>query len=769
MGGEIAYTFWRSDLSQVVVLQIKAHSPPIERSCYGRGSRCQYDRRVRGIMPFDRRLFLQSLGSTVAASAFPESIAKALSILPNRRIGSIMDVEHIVIMMQENRSFDHYFGTLNGVRGFADPRAVSLPSGNPVWYQPDGNGGYILPFHPCAPDLGLQFLEDLPHDWTTTHEAWNAGNHDRWVSSKGPVAMAHLTRADIPFHYALADAFTLCDAYHCSLLGPTYPNRHHMWTGWTGNDGKNGGPALINAGGYSWSTFPETLEKAGISWKIYQDQGHGLNAAGDFGQDPNPYVGNYGCNTLLQFVQYQNAAPGSPLFEHARTGTNISESGSLFDVFRQDVQANRLPQVSWIVAPEAYTEHPNWPANYGAWYVSQILDALTANPDTWSKTAFFLTYDENDGFFDHVVPPTPPQTKGQGLSTVDLTDEIFAGNSEFPAGPYGLGMRVPMIVISPWSTGGWINSQVFDHTSLIRFIQARFGSPGTQLNEKNITAWRSAVSGDLTSAFDFVRGAPAVIPLPGTASYAPPDNQRHVDYSPTPPQQQAMPLQETGTRLARGLPYVINACGHADLSADTFEIRFANTGTQAAVFQVRSGDMALGPRTYTVQPKAEIVDNWPLTTAGVGNYDLSVYGPNGFFRAYQGNLAGPFSVNLESVILYDISQYGITLQTQNLGLVACRFQAKNLYDNEILSCVLEPGQVCERFWPLDTQFGWYDLVISVASDSTFQQQFAGHLETGYSYRTDPHLDSKAGCVRDENVSADDGIGPPIQRGPKYRQ
>lgn len=273
-------------------------------------------------------------------------------------------------------------------------------------------------------------------------------------------------------------------------------------------------PALINAGGYSWSTFPETLGKAGISWKIYQDQGHGLNAAGNFGQDPNPYVGNYGCNTLLRFAQYQNAAPGSPLFEHARTGTNISESGSLFDVFRQDVQANRLPQVSWIVPPEAYTEHPNWPANYGAWYVSQILDALTANPDTWSKTAFFLTYDENDGFFDHMVPPTPPQTKGQGLSTVDLTDEIFAGNSEFPAGPYGLGMRVPMIVISPWSTGGWINSQVFDHTSLIRFIQARFGLSETQLDEKNITAWRSAVSGDLTSAFDFSRGAPAVLPLP---------------------------------------------------------------------------------------------------------------------------------------------------------------------------------------------------------------------------------------------------------------
>jgi phospholipase C len=386
---------------------------------------------------------------------------------------------------------------------------------------------------------------------------------------------------------------------------------------------------------------------------------------------------------------------------------------------------------------------------------------LTANPDTWSNTAFFLTYDENDGFFDHVVPPTPPQTKGQGLSTVDLTDEIFAGNSEFPAGPYGLGMRVPMIVISPWSTGGWINSQVFDHTSLIRFIQARFGSSGTQLNEKNITAWRSAVSDDLNSAFDFVRGAPAVIALPGTASYAPPDNQRHGGYLPSPPQQQAMPLQETGTRPACGLPYVVNAYGCADFSANIFGIRFANTGTQTAVFQVRSGDIAVGPRTYTVQPKAEIVDNWPLASTGGGNYNLSVYGPNGFFRAHRGKSASPFSVNLQSVIICDTSQYGITLQTQNLGSVTCQLQAKNLYDNKIVSCMLEPGQVFGRFWPLDMQFGWYDLVISVESDSTFQQHLAGHLETGYASRTDPHLGSKAIGLLWEKAVSKRGTGEPL--------
>src|ERR1700716_3553999 len=370
-------------------------------------------------MTTDRRTFLQLLISSAVSAAFPASISRALSIPANSRTGTIADVEHVVILMQENRSFDHYFGTLKGVRGFGDPRAVTLPSGNPVWHQPNG-AGYVFPFHPPAANLGLQFLQDLAHDWTSTHAAWNGGKYDGWVPNKGMTTMAHLTRSDIPFHYALADAFTVCDAYHCSLLGPTDPNRYHMWTGWVGNDGKNGGPDIDNAeAGYDWSTYPELLEKAGVSWKIYQDVGEGLTAGGFWGFTQDAYIGNFGDNSLLYFHQYQNAQPGNPLYEKAKTGTNISAGGSLFDIFQKDVLNNNLPQVSWIVAPEAYSEHPNWPANYGAWYVSQILDVLTANPEVWSKTAFFLTYDENDGFFDHIVPPTVPQSRAQGLSTVE--------------------------------------------------------------------------------------------------------------------------------------------------------------------------------------------------------------------------------------------------------------------------------------------------------------------------------------------------------------
>src|SRR5882757_9171217 len=441
-------------------------------------------------MPIDRRSFLQLLSSSAMAAAFPASISRALEIPAHHRTGTIHDVEHIVIMMQENRSFDHYFGTLKGVRGFGDPRAVNLPNGSSVWNQPNGLS-YVLPFHPGAPNLGLQFLEDLAHDWTTTHGAWNEGKNDQWVPQKGTTTMAHLVRSDIPFHYALADAFTICDAYHCSLLGPTDPNRYYMWTGWVGNDGKNGGPVVDNAeAGYDWSTYPERLQNAGVSWKIYQDIGLGLNASNSWGWTNDAYIGNYGDNSLLYFHQYQNAPQGSPLYEGAKTGTNANAGGSFFETLQQDVLSGNLPQVSWIAAPEAYTEHPNWPANYGAWYVSQVLDALTSNPDVWSKTAFFLMYDENDGFFDHIVPPTPPQTRSQGISTVPTTNEIYPGSSENPAGPYGLGVRVPMVVISPWSKGGWVNSQVFDHTSLIRFVEQRFANEHPRLTEPNITKWR---------------------------------------------------------------------------------------------------------------------------------------------------------------------------------------------------------------------------------------------------------------------------------------
>ena len=692
-------------------------------------------------MTTDRRSFLKLLSTGALSAAFPASIARALEIPAHNRTGSLEDVEHIVILMQENRAFDHYFGTLNGVRGFGDPRAVRLPNGDPVWYQPDTSGGYVLPFHPAAPSLGLQFLEDLAHDWDTTHNALNLGKYDQWVPQKGATTMAHLTRSDIPFHYALADAFTICDAYHCSFLGATDPNRYHMWTGWVGNDGKNGGPVLDNAeAGYDWSTYPERLVKAGVSWKIYQDQGAGLNAAEYWGWGPDAYIGNYGDNSLLYFHQYQNSLPGSPLFEGALTGTDISAGGTLLDQFRGDIAAGKLPQVSWIVAPEAYTEHPNWPANYGAWYISQFLDALTANPEVWSKTAFFLCYDENDGFFDHVVPPTVPASPAQGLSTVDTVNEYFEGNSEYPAGPIGFGVRVPMIVISPWSKGGYVNSELFDHTSLIRFIEQRFGANNPEMIETNITPWRRAVSGDLTSAFNFKSPNDATVPLPSTAAYLPPDNNRHPDYKPTPPAIQALPMQEQGTRPARPVPYQLEVHGTANFLEGTFALQFTSKG-KTAVYQVRSGNSSLGPWTYTVGTGASVSDTWPIAGNNLTGYDLSVNGPNGFHRSYKGSVAGAAAANLDIRTAYDTQNNAITLFAVNLGANGVSLRMTNTYTGIVHTRKLDPGQAAKEHWQLHQSFGWYDLIIEVESDSSFRYQLAGHVETGQESRTDPAIGS----------------------------
>ena len=691
----------------------------------------------------DRRAFLQLLSAGAASAAFPASIARALEIPPNHATGTIRDVEHIVFLMQENRSFDHYFGMLRGVRGFGDPRAVRLPSGDAVWKQPDKtNGdGYVLPFHPPAPEssdagLGLTFLEDLAHDWTTTHAAWNEGRYDQWVPSKGPVTMAHLTRSDIPFHYALADAFTVSDAYYCSLLGPTDPNRYHMWTGWVGNDGKAGGPAVGNEeSGYSWTTYPERLQNAGVSWKVYQDAGLGLDRSGKWGQSKDPYIGNYGDNALLYFHQYEHAWKGSSLYSGARTGTQIAKGGTLFAEFAADVKGNRLPQVSWVVAPEAYSEHPNWPANYGAWYVSQILDALTANPEVWSRTVFFLMFDENDGFFDHMVPPMPPATRAQGLSTVATTNEIYPGKKKYPSGPYGLGVRVPMIVISPWSKGGWVNSEVFDHTSLIRFVEQRFG-----VHEPNITPWRRAVTGDLMSAFDFSKPNAAAMQLPSTVAYRPPDQQRHPDYKPAPPKEQRMPVQEAGTRPARALPYMLGVSARMDRQHRAVELRLQNAGMAGAVFHVRSGDGKSGPWSYTVGAHDELSGSF--AGAEDGGYDLSVYGPNGFFRQIKGSFAdGAPSVEVEDIVTVTrsgtVASPGIMLTLRNADTGAREIKIRDGYTQKTKTLALAAGETKQHHWWLGTSFGWYDLIVE--TEPHFKRHIAGHVETGHDSMTDPAM------------------------------
>jgi phospholipase C len=699
------------------------------------------------IVATDRRTFLKLMSSGALSATFPASIARALEIPAHHRTGTIRDVEHIVVLMQENRAFDHYFGSLSGVRGFGDPRVAKLSNGDPVWYQPDGKGGYVLPFRPDIANLGLAFIEDTDHSWNKTHDAWNQGNHDGWVIQKGSTSMAHLTRQDIPFHYALADAFTVCDDYHCSLLGPTDPNRYHLWTGWVGNDGSGGGPVLDNAeAGYGWSTYPERLAQAGISWKVYQDIGDGLDAPDYWGWTGNSYIGNYGDNSLLYFHQYQNSTPGSPLYQGARvgtdinalTGSNLQLSSHLIDQFRADVMANNLPQVSYIVAPEAYCEHPAWPANFGAWYIAQFLDALTANPEVWSKTAFFLTYDENDGLFDHKVPLTPPVNRAQGISTVPTTNEIFPGNASFEPGPIGLGVRVPMVAISPWSKGGYVSSEVFDHTSIIQFIERRFADGNPVLIESNITPWRRAVAGDLTSAFNFKSPNTGIVALPDTSAYQPATQSYPPTVVPAVPANQALPVQEPGTRRARPVPYDLYVRGEANFSAGTFNIHFGNHG-KTAVYQVRSGNSSQGPWTYTVGSGVEVSDTWPITASNLSGYDLSVYGPNGFFRSFQGSISGANAANLVVHVSSDKEDNTITLSGVNRSHQDVTINLTNGYSGEVLTSNVAGGGNGEHTFSLHKTHGWYDFTIEVAQDSTFRYQIAGHVETGEESFTDPAI------------------------------
>ena len=222
--------------------------------------------------------------------------------------------------------------------------------------------------------------------------------------------------------------------------------------------------------------MPEVLEDAGVSWKVYNPTGT-LYSAGEL-----PEVRMLISDAILPyFSQYQN--PSSALYQKAFTPLYPND-------FVSDIKAGTLPAVSWIIPPLGYDEHPSSPPALGEWFTSQVLAALVANPKVWSKTVLFHMYDENDGFFDHVPPPVAPKgTAGEYVTVSPLPDD-----ADGTAGPIGMGFRVPMLVLSPFSRGGHVASEVFDHTSQLRFLEERFG-----VKAPNISSWRRHTAGDLTS------------------------------------------------------------------------------------------------------------------------------------------------------------------------------------------------------------------------------------------------------------------------------
>ena len=245
--------------------------------------------------------------------------------------------------MQENRSFDHYFGTMRGVRGYGDPHPAMLPNGKSVWRQPDGKHQEVLPFRPDL-DGPRPGVPPGPRPRWSRHARRRSteGSYDRWMPAKGtPTTMAHLRRSDIPFHYALADAFTVCDAYHCSMLGPTDPNRYYMWTGWAGNDGKGGGPVLDNAeAGYDWTTYPERLQKAGVDLEDLPGHRQRARRRRTTGAGPStPTSATTATTRCCTSRTTRTPRPASPLYERARTGTDVADARArFFDQLADDVQ-----------------------------------------------------------------------------------------------------------------------------------------------------------------------------------------------------------------------------------------------------------------------------------------------------------------------------------------------------------------------------------------------------------------------------------------------
>lgn len=477
-----------------------------------------------------RRRFLSlgaaATGLAAAGTLLPPSLHAAMAQpMPRGGLGA---VEHVVVLMQENRSFDHYFGTLRGVRGFADPHPLRLPNGRPVFAQPVGPAE-VLPFsvreaaaRTGRPASDIEYIGDLPHGFTDATAAWRQGWNDGWIPAKTPATMTHYERADIPLQYELAENFTICDAYFCSVFGSTNPNRNYLWTGTTGIEPATGRRAVTNAAysydhpGYDWTTYPERLEAAGVSWQIYQEWDNFTDNAVEYFL-PFKRIGK----TLLAAVdggyrtteEFYYAVLGKPAAEQQRLlgqlaaarerlspaerslfdrGMARSEPESLVPRLRADIAAGTLPAVSWLVPSAVDSEHPGTSTPVGsANLVYDVLDAIASDPDTWSRTALLINFDENDGFFDHVPPPIAPRpASGNG-------DDWFDGR------PIGLGPRVPMTIVSPWTIGGFVSSEVFDHTSTLRFLERWTG-----VAEPQISGWRRAVCGDLTSAFDFAKPAP---------------------------------------------------------------------------------------------------------------------------------------------------------------------------------------------------------------------------------------------------------------------
>ena len=659
-------------------------------------------------------------GLAAAGAAGRSASAKAL---PDGWTGSIADVKHVVILMQENRSFDHYFGTLGGVRGFGDKQILTYQNGHAIFQQPDKartDLGYLLPYN-----LTDQTDADLDHSWDGDHEAWNGGLWNNWVLAKTEGTMGYFTRNEIPFQYAVADAFTICDGYHQAIMAHTSPNRMYFWTGtssgWTSNPDDYEVDFGPDTGTPEVTTYPELLQAAGISWQVYTN-----DQVGDSGSYPDYFLGDYGDNPLWFYQQYnttnsRNGGTGALAARGAVTpwktdaGTppmSKTHAAYVLSSFINDVKSNKLPQVSWIVAPAGYCEHPSYTPDYGAHYVNTVLQTLFSNSDLWKTTALFITYDEHDGFFDHQLPPHPE---------VSVADEYIGG---LPIGP---GTRVPMLICSPWTRGGYVDSNVYDHTSMLQFLAAWTG-----VKPANVTPWRASVTGDLTTAFDFKHpdfSIPKNIPtLDQTWALT-----QLTGGSTTPPAEgdQKMPTQEPGTRPHRPTNYQLHADVTVNRTTSQITAALANSGKVGASLSIYPDKyLTFACTPLTVLPSSPGSYVWDAALTG-GKYAFSVYGPDGFLTSFAGTVvpadhnAGPVPAVTTALPSAGSKTLRLTLANQGSGEITYTVIPNDYAGSTKTVTVKARGQKTVSS-PTD-QYGYYDVVITTNSGDGFRRRYAGRI------------------------------------------
>lgn len=631
------------------------------------------------------------------------------------------EIEHIIIFMQENRAFDHYFGTLNGVRGFNDRITAPMKSGLNTFYQPTNQedlSQYMLPFKLNIHETKAMCMSAPQMDYECDMKIWNNGYVDSWNTARDAgMGMSFFDRDGLPYYYSLYDHFAVGDQYFQSTFTQTNPNRLHLFSG--SNGLSVGEDAMLDntepRPGFNWTTVGEVLEAANISWRVYQS------------------IDNFDDNGFAWFANFQQSRPGEPLFDKGMKRTR-----SFLETFEEDLINGNLPQVSWIIAPTAKSEHATHHPAAGEDLTARILLTLKKYPEVYAKSVFILNYDEGGQFYDHHWVPTPPLSESEGVSTVPVAGEVNTNVKTTIPAPIGLGFRVPLLIVSPWTRGNIVISEVYDHISVIKLIEKRFG-----VTCPTISAWRRAITGDLTSAFDFEHPDYTWPELPDTSDYVRESWEECLLPYPTVPETQTFPSQEAGTRISRALPYEFIVSDSIS-SSQQLTLSIDNTGKGGAPFVCYDINNMMSEnvvKKYAVEGGKAIKD--ALTSPSPDHYAFSLHGPNGFIRQFYGSFADSTCTLAESYISYDLNTETVVINLVNKGSSDATFQLiDNAYNTSYSKSVkVSAGSSAQEQVNMASYGHWYDFSVVVNDRNCYERRSSGRMETGKDSISDPAMAS----------------------------